>query len=369
VSIIVQPPKKKDEWGREGAESGSSRASSSQAGTLAGTSLESMDMAAAGGSDLVNMGQLLGGLLPEGGAGPPDFLPCTEGVDVAAMMMMLPMKRDEGAIGRGRQMAGAAKPKYRFTHAQSVACLKKFDAWGGSVKGKKKEVVELAEKLGLTPSQIKKRFDYLKQRKLKSHLDGGGTKKIVEVAVEDVQVRGFCVPRQAPALCVLPSTVQSYTPPSIDLTHPPAPLRAFLPLQSAILAKEAGAHRVEVQASLTEGGVTASIGLVSQIVRALRKRPKVKVFALCRPRTGDFVYSSHEFEVRHTPISPYRFVLPMTLFSRGAGAEEGHSGDEGGGGGRGHVRRAAARPLHRLPPLPRTGHAGPAPERHLHQSL
>lgn len=94
----------------------------------------------------------------------------------------------ESASVGGQSASTAGSKKYKFSHAQSVACVRKFDAWGGSVAGRKKEVQELAVKLGLTVSQVKKRFDYLRQKKIKSHLDGAGTKRMVEVAVEDVQV-------------------------------------------------------------------------------------------------------------------------------------------------------------------------------------
>lgn len=55
---------------------------------------------------------------------------------------------------------------------------------------------------------------------------------------------------------------------------------------------------MEVCANLREGGVTPSIGLVSHIVRLLRRKPKTRVHVLCRPRAGDFHYNDEEFEVR-----------------------------------------------------------------------
>jgi copper homeostasis protein len=55
---------------------------------------------------------------------------------------------------------------------------------------------------------------------------------------------------------------------------------------------------VEVCANLREGGVTPSIGLVSHIVRLLRRKNKTRVHVLCRPRAGDFHYNDEEFEVR-----------------------------------------------------------------------
>lgn len=77
--------------------------------------------------------------------------------------------------------------------------------------------------------------------------------------------------------------------------------------------------------------MTASIGLVSQIVRVMRKKPRVKVFALCRPRTGDFCYTTDEYEVSRRgpgqeegagdqlpteqPLAPQRMVTDVPLMA------------------------------------------------------
>jgi copper homeostasis protein len=60
-----------------------------------------------------------------------------------------------------------------------------------------------------------------------------------------------------------------------------------------VAAREAGAGRVELCAALIEGGITPSIGTVSEAVAAAEGR--VKVHVIIRPRGGDFLYDEAEF--------------------------------------------------------------------------
>lgn len=63
-------------------------------------------------------------------------------------------------------------------------------------------------------------------------------------------------------------------------------------------AVAAGAARVELCASLIEGGLTPSIGMVRQAVAVADRRLKVHV--IIRPRGGDFLYNEDEFAaMRH----------------------------------------------------------------------
>lgn len=64
-------------------------------------------------------------------------------------------------------------------------------------------------------------------------------------------------------------------------------------LQSALKAQEAGAHRVELCSALSLGGLTPSYGFIE----LARKRLKIDVNVLIRPRQGDFLYDSDEVAV------------------------------------------------------------------------
>lgn len=59
------------------------------------------------------------------------------------------------------------------------------------------------------------------------------------------------------------------------------------------LAIEGGADRVELCASLTEGGTTASFGTIKKC----REIFNVQLFPIIRTRSGDFLYSDEEFDI------------------------------------------------------------------------
>jgi copper homeostasis protein len=62
-------------------------------------------------------------------------------------------------------------------------------------------------------------------------------------------------------------------------------------LEGAMAAERGGADRIELCAELSVGGVTPSAELMS----AAREQVHLPIFAMIRPRGGDFVYSDEEF--------------------------------------------------------------------------
>ncbi|MBT3606003.1 MAG: copper homeostasis protein CutC [Candidatus Latescibacteria bacterium] len=59
-----------------------------------------------------------------------------------------------------------------------------------------------------------------------------------------------------------------------------------------LAAQEAGAHRIELCSSLSEGGLTPSAGLIQHV----RKNPQLPIHIMIRPRRGDFCYSPLEID-------------------------------------------------------------------------
>jgi len=64
-------------------------------------------------------------------------------------------------------------------------------------------------------------------------------------------------------------------------------------LESARIAADAGADRVELCADPADGGTTPGMGLIHQV----RKKISIELWPIIRIRGGDFLFSDEEFEV------------------------------------------------------------------------
>ncbi|MGO4106492.1 copper homeostasis protein CutC [Paenibacillus sp. YAF4_2] len=63
-------------------------------------------------------------------------------------------------------------------------------------------------------------------------------------------------------------------------------------MDDALTAEANGADRLELITAITEGGLTPGIGLVEQVVRAVR----IPVFVMVRPHSRSFVYAEHDVD-------------------------------------------------------------------------
>lgn len=78
-------------------------------------------------------------------------------------------------------------------------------------------------------------------------------------------------------------------------------------IEGALAAERGGADRVELCSGLSEGGVTPSAGCI----HCVRRKLSIELYVLIRPRPGDFLYTSAEFEL----------VLEDIRIAKAAGAD------------------------------------------------
>lgn len=75
-------------------------------------------------------------------------------------------------------------------------------------------------------------------------------------------------------------------------------------VESALLAQQGGADRLELCANLIIGGTTPSTALYEQI----RTHSAIRIHVLIRPRFGDFLYTEEELSVMEREIRAFRRV-------------------------------------------------------------
>ena len=73
-------------------------------------------------------------------------------------------------------------------------------------------------------------------------------------------------------------------------------------LESLFTAQQAGADRIELCSALGLGGLTPSYGFMQQAAR----HATIPVYAMIRPRAGDFCFSADEFELMLLDIAAAR---------------------------------------------------------------
>lgn len=75
-------------------------------------------------------------------------------------------------------------------------------------------------------------------------------------------------------------------------------------VEGCLAARAGGADRVELCASLVEGGTSPSGGMLA----AARGASPIPMMVMIRPRGGDFLYSEHEFQAMREDIAGARAV-------------------------------------------------------------
>jgi copper homeostasis protein len=73
-------------------------------------------------------------------------------------------------------------------------------------------------------------------------------------------------------------------------------------VDACLIAREGGAHRIELCSALSEGGVTPSHAMIREVVES----SGLPVHVLIRPRGGDFIYSPAELDVMREDIEHAR---------------------------------------------------------------
>jgi copper homeostasis protein len=73
-------------------------------------------------------------------------------------------------------------------------------------------------------------------------------------------------------------------------------------VDAALAAQRGGANRIELCSQLAQDGLTPA----SDLMHVVRQRVPLPIFAMIRPRAGDFVYSGEEFQLMQRDIETAR---------------------------------------------------------------
>ena len=77
-------------------------------------------------------------------------------------------------------------------------------------------------------------------------------------------------------------------------------------LESALIAQNNGADRIEFCIDMEVGGTTPGL----ETVKEARKQLHIPLYVMIRPRGGDFVYSETEFEQMKSEILQFKTIQP-----------------------------------------------------------
>ncbi len=75
-------------------------------------------------------------------------------------------------------------------------------------------------------------------------------------------------------------------------------------IESCIAAQEAGANRIELCDNFSDGGTTPSYAFI----KTAREKLSIELYAMIRPRGGDFLYSEDEFTIMKQDIEVCRNI-------------------------------------------------------------
>ena len=79
----------------------------------------------------------------------------------------------------------------------------------------------------------------------------------------------------------------------LGYSAPPLLEIAVFSLESALIAQESGADRIELCENPADGGTTPSYGYLKKAIEKIQ----IPVFPIIRPRGGDFLYSDAEWDI------------------------------------------------------------------------